>query len=210
MDEYLDNYLAHHGIKGQKWGVRRTPEQLGHATKSKKTNKTVKNALDYAKKKVAEKKASRDLNNRENLKNYLRNHPEKLPRYGRKLTREEADEIVANIQYDRKLKDIRNEEYNRKLSRLRNFTNTAVTINNAFQAGKNLYNAYVDLQNSMGDGKKLTKIGEQKKEDRSAIEKIVNSGTASEVLNNISKMTSNELENAMKRLNYEKKLKDMT
>lgn len=23
-------YLAHHGIKGQKWGVRRSPEQLGH------------------------------------------------------------------------------------------------------------------------------------------------------------------------------------
>lgn len=22
--------LYHHGIKGQKWGVRRTPEQLGH------------------------------------------------------------------------------------------------------------------------------------------------------------------------------------
>lgn len=24
------SYLEHHGIKGQKWGVRRTPEQLGH------------------------------------------------------------------------------------------------------------------------------------------------------------------------------------
>lgn len=26
----MDDWLKHHGIKGQKWGVRRTPEQLGH------------------------------------------------------------------------------------------------------------------------------------------------------------------------------------
>lgn len=27
---YLSDTLCHHGIKGQKWGVRRTPEQLEH------------------------------------------------------------------------------------------------------------------------------------------------------------------------------------
>lgn len=28
-----DEYIEHHGIMGMKWGVRRTPEQLGHKKK---------------------------------------------------------------------------------------------------------------------------------------------------------------------------------
>ena len=31
------DYLEHHGIKNQRWGVRRTPEQLGHILKKKNT-----------------------------------------------------------------------------------------------------------------------------------------------------------------------------
>lgn len=27
---YDEAFLSHHGVKGQKWGVLRTPEQLGH------------------------------------------------------------------------------------------------------------------------------------------------------------------------------------
>ena len=35
MTYLYHDYLAHHGIKGQKWGVRRTPEELGHVKKLK-------------------------------------------------------------------------------------------------------------------------------------------------------------------------------
>lgn len=31
-----ERYLAHHGIKGQKWGVIRTPEELGHDRKAER------------------------------------------------------------------------------------------------------------------------------------------------------------------------------
>lgn len=38
-----DRVLMHHGVKGMKWGVRRTPEQLGHRIeKAKKTASEVK------------------------------------------------------------------------------------------------------------------------------------------------------------------------
>lgn len=40
MDENrVEEFLEHHGIKGQRWGIRRTPEQLGHkVSKLKKKN----------------------------------------------------------------------------------------------------------------------------------------------------------------------------
>lgn len=33
-ENYLGGVLCHYGVKGMKWGVRRTPEQLGHVTKN--------------------------------------------------------------------------------------------------------------------------------------------------------------------------------
>lgn len=40
--------IWHHGVKGMKWGVRHTPEQLGHRTKSKQA-KTDDTHEDYKK-----------------------------------------------------------------------------------------------------------------------------------------------------------------
>lgn len=55
MSEYE---LYHHGVKGMKWGVRRTKAQLGHKVKKfvKKTKKSINNAVEKRKAKEAEKK----------------------------------------------------------------------------------------------------------------------------------------------------------
>lgn len=46
---HYSSELYHHGIKGQKWGVRRTPEQLGHSknsvTNSSANSTIVSNAI---------------------------------------------------------------------------------------------------------------------------------------------------------------------
>jgi hypothetical protein len=55
---YMDNELIHYGVLGMKWGVRRTPAQLGHLTK--KDNKWIKkNAAKITEK--ARKKSSKEL-----------------------------------------------------------------------------------------------------------------------------------------------------
>lgn len=51
------DFLEHHGIKGQKWGVRRTPEQLGNRIKSgaKKVKSLISNKRSERASKVRKK-----------------------------------------------------------------------------------------------------------------------------------------------------------
>lgn len=46
------NELAHHGILGMKWGVRRTPKQLGNMSPRKKEKVAAKDAKKYVKAKM--------------------------------------------------------------------------------------------------------------------------------------------------------------
>lgn len=57
-----EEQLAHHGVKGQKWGVRRTPEQLGHDKKVAKVLNTGDNIDDtYIHKSVGAKSRNYDV-----------------------------------------------------------------------------------------------------------------------------------------------------
>lgn len=57
-----DKFLEHHGIKGMRWGIRRTPEQLGHKVKKlrrKNTRLEEKNLKFEQKKLKAERMANK-------------------------------------------------------------------------------------------------------------------------------------------------------
>lgn len=61
-EEYLaeEEFLCHHGIKGQRWGIRRTPEQLGHYIHKK----TVKRDLYARKAEIARKNGNAESYNK--------------------------------------------------------------------------------------------------------------------------------------------------
>lgn len=83
--------IWHHGIKGQKWGVRHTPEQLGHKTGSGKTTKSDDSHEDYKKahdtksvKKMSDAELRARLNRLNMEKQYSQMNPSRVER-GRKV-----------------------------------------------------------------------------------------------------------------------------
>lgn len=148
-----DEYLAHHGIKGQKWGVRRTPEELGYKTNPNRKKKVSQGKLEQLRKeqaeKSAQKKAQKSLEDKENLKAYLRKHPNKMYKHRTELSENDVNEIMKKVEFDRKLKDIRTEETKRTFDKINNIQQNAKTISDLLNTSINLYNNTATIYNGI-------------------------------------------------------------
>lgn len=124
--------LQHHGVKGQKWGVRRTPQQLGHETTSdgrrqmsdkelknlKKSVDTVGTQVDNAKtKRRSKNKKVNDERIREDLSN---------------MSDKELKEIVNRLNMEERYAQVMSSRYTEtgksRTDRLLDNIGTAVTI----------------------------------------------------------------------------------
>lgn len=131
INETFEEYLEHHGIKGMHWGVRRTPEQLGHKV-SKAREKFEKygnkastaaeagNAKAFDKyKKKAEKTYKTELKLNEQLQKAIKRQneaDEKVVNKGSledvlaisdRLTKEQLDKAYNRISSKQKLESLR-------------------------------------------------------------------------------------------------------
>lgn len=90
--------LYHHGILGMKWGVRRTPEQLGHRTTKARETKSVSNPDKDKKREIKIASKNRRLLSEQELRSRIERL--KMEKQLKELTREEVSPgkaFVADI-----------------------------------------------------------------------------------------------------------------
>lgn len=63
-DNWRDDVLVHYGVKGMKWGIRRTPEQLGHKVRQVR-NMSNSDRTRYAKQRIKERGAEQAIDDEE-------------------------------------------------------------------------------------------------------------------------------------------------
>ena len=216
----MDEYLAHHGIKGQKWGIEHGPPypvRRGSGGKPKVTTvvkSKLKAAVAKGKEVAAEKKVETAAARHAKLRDEVVSDPRKIVKYKDMFSRDELDEMIKNIEFNRRLEDVRDAEIKRGLERYKRTQELISTTANLATSAKSVYNIAAEVNNAFVDSKKIkgkrwAKIGEKVDEDRSKIEKLIRTGTPKQIKNNIDKMTASELKNALKRLNAERTLDDL-
>ena len=180
MDEF-NEYLAHYGVKNQKWGVRRyqnpdgslTEEGKARRRKTSNTKNIIKKAQEKRASKKAAQKAEDKVQKHENLKKYVREHPKKLYKHRAEFTNEEINKIISDIEFDRKIKDVRNAEIQRGFNKLQTISNNVGTVSNFLNNSINTYNNVAKINNLLVDtghykgGKRMTLVGSNPPNDQS-------------------------------------------
>lgn len=99
------DFLEHYGIKGMKWGVRRSPEELGHRTSTKKKTSSLKQKVKKLKKKVKADNEKRKAAAEKKKREEILKDPVKLYKNRYKFSEDEIKDALKWFDTEKKLRD---------------------------------------------------------------------------------------------------------
>lgn len=157
LSDYRES-LEHHGVKGQRWGVRkerktsgtkrkkRTFSEKAKARRQKRAKDRVARAKARAEKEQqeAQKKAAKQAAAKEKKRKAILNNPTKLYKHRREFTVDEIQAAMKQFEWDKKLS-----EYSK--NDLKNGAEFINTMFNYTNNSINLYNAAARIVNSFGE-----------------------------------------------------------
>ena len=228
------DYLAHHGIKNQKWGQRRFQNYDGSLTSEGRKrygvgesnlSKREKKQAEKAKAKAAKVRAKANSKKKADAQKvaeqkqkrmeYLRDHPEKIYKYRKELTQDDVTDIMQKVKFDRSLQDIRKDEVGRGMKKIDNIRQNVEMGLKWYQTGKNTYNTIAEIHNAIldmsgnTDRKRMLKFGEKDNKALKELESLLKTPDGVEqIYKNKDKYSTDDLNKAFKRRQIENLLEN--
>ena len=193
--DYYELELYHHGIKGQKWGVRRTAEQLGHYVKRKLTRKTLDERIkaQEEKNRLLEAKAQAQ-ENKNRLAAAKNAYKVARAKNARDVETAESEETLTRETRKRKVRDLKQDQRDR-LDQLRKEMTGA-------DGGAKSDNSQKHSDNQKQSDSNAKNAGNDTNGKTSAIR----SGNRQEILKYRDSMSNSELREALDRIDLNNRL----